>query len=118
MLDAKLEQVESRLHHHRHGEPRLGSAMGDPQCCLMENDIGRLHQRGHQICVANISVDQPHGATDHGLLEIFRPAPHQIVERHDLRIFAPGFAVCDVDHSLKAGLEEELFDEIGYEHGA
>ena len=74
VLDAQFEQIEGRVHHDFHGQARLGGAMGDAQCSLMKDDIGSLHQRRHQLAVADIALDQANGPARHAHAEDFPAA--------------------------------------------
>ena len=58
--------------------------MGDPQRRLVKDDIGVLHERCHQLAVADIALDHANRPAAHRPLEIFRPSPDHVVERDDL----------------------------------
>ena len=58
--------------------------MGDTKRSLMKDNVGRLHQCGHELlAVADIAMDQAHGTTSESALKIFRPTPHYVIERND-----------------------------------
>src|ERR1051325_964991 len=59
LLDAQLEQIEGRLYHNFHCEARLCGAVGNPQCCKVKDNIGRLYQIAHQSAITNIALDHP-----------------------------------------------------------
>ena len=59
--------------------------MRDPKGRLVKNDVGRFHQRGHQIAIANVAMHQTNGTTRSRVLKVLRSATHHVVESHDLR---------------------------------
>jgi hypothetical protein len=84
VLDAKLQQVERRLHHHFHGKAGLRGAVGYAQSGLMKDDVGGFHESGHQPVVSDIALHQVNGTAPEHVLEVFRPAPDHVVQGYDL----------------------------------
>jgi hypothetical protein len=94
VLDAQFEQIECRVDHDLHGQPRLGGTVGDTKCCLMKDNVGRLHQCRHELAIADIAMDHTHGTARGGASKIFRSSPHHVIERND---FDAAFVAQQVD---------------------
>ena len=83
-LQSGLDHVVGAVDHHLEGDARFRGALGDPQRCLVEDDVDVAGQLVHQLAVADVALDQPHRAVGQRPGEVLPPAADEVVEHHHL----------------------------------
>ena len=91
-----LDHVVGAVDEHFEREPRLFSALRDPDRCLVEQHVDAVHQLTHEREIPDVTLDERHGTV------LLRPGEV---------LAAPADEVVQDDDLLRAG-EDEFVDDV------
>ncbi len=95
-LDRQTGEFKGGVHHRLDAEAGLLGAVGDPQSCLMEHNIGVRHEPAHQLRVADVAFQKRHFGARQRRRQILPASADEIVQRQDAAAILAGQTVDDV----------------------
>ena len=85
VLRGGLHDVERAVHQDLEGEPWLLGALGDPDGCLVEDQVLARGQVVDQVALDDVTLDQLDATGGQRVVEIGAPAADQVVEHVHVR---------------------------------